>query len=233
MNNIERICHLNIIWSGSEEERQKISILKNYFETLEKMSKNRGFDQSDAISWVKINNGLYLTSLMSGKDLFLGILDPEKWNIHNYVDFRNIQYIGRLPNKLEKNNIAISKQITRPPMGLHKLWGSQIPKILREESIIRRMPKGLSVTPTTTPFIINVRKDPQFNNHDFVFQIDGTSGVCKTFINGTQCPINEVKTNYGNVHTLFNAVLNVCNGADLSKTSAKTIIEGDLTIDDR
>ncbi len=224
----ERICHLNIVWSGKEDDRQILSILNNYFTGLEKYSQKRGFDKTDSISWTKIGDDMYLTSFMSGRDMFLSVLDINKWQLNNTTKLENIKYMNRLPNKMEKQ---LSVKAAAPPKGLEKLWGAHVAKVRREEAIISRLPKGLSVTHTNEPFVIDIRKDPPFQNHDFAIRIDSSAGTCKTMIDGVHHPLDAVKTSYRKVYDLLNSVVSVCNGKDLSKVSARSILETDIDID--
>ena len=221
---------MNIKWSGNEADRQELSILKNYFSHLEDLSQTRGYNDADAVSWVDIDNGLYLTAFMSGKDLFLGILDPTKWELNNSIDFEAIKETKNLSSTLIRQNVQQAKT-PLPPRGLRQLWGYQIPKIRREESIIRGLPKGITVNHTEKPFVIELRKEKPFTDHDFVFVIDGSDRTCKTYIDGTYHPIDKVKTSHRHIYDTVNLLVDVCNGKDLSNTHINKLLKKNLDID--
>lgn len=223
--------HLNIYHKDDIETLEKLSVFMRLYDKIESLSHKVKVDP--IVAYTPVSKTQALTVLVTGKDLFLSLYDRQNNTLHNAAELDKILYTQGDQMLVLYEDLMQENTNSRIPINLNmrKLFGQYIPKVKREESVINRLPKGLTVSHTSTPFVINIRKNPPFDKHDFAFQIDNATGKCKCLVDGIYHPINSVKTDYNRVYDLFYAVLNVCNGADLSKTSARTILEGDIDIE--
>ncbi len=220
----ERRFHLNIYSNKDQDSQHKINAWSRIYGEMQKESHK--FKMDPIAELVPLSKGNALTIIISGKDLFLGIYNDKTSQIINHTELNDILYfygstIRELYTDLKRHDISNHMTIST---SLKNAIGKYIPRVRHEESLISRLPQGLTVTHTDKPFVIEIRKDLQFDDHDFMFRIDQINRRNELYIDGIQIPFESIKCEHNQVYEVFSDVTKVCNGLDLSKTSTQAIL---------
>ncbi len=227
------IHHINIYHDAHELTREKLSVWSKIYDKIELLSQQFTFDPIARLRPLSKEQSFVV--LVTGKDVFLGIYNHETNTICNHVDLDKVLYssdmiISQLCSDLENKNLHRYAPIAPD---IAPSLGKYIAQVRAEESLISRLPKGAVVTHTNEPFVIEIHKDPPFSDHDFMFQIDQNTHKCRVFVDGQHISPEELAQQYNRANNLFSAIISVCNGDNLSKQHAESILDiSDISIEE-
>lgn len=164
--------HLNIYHSKNESDKELLRAWNKIYDKLEQLSHKMSANY--LIDLIPVKNDKDILVIVTGRDLFLGLFDERTEQLTNKATLDEILITrgGKVHDLCKDIKQKYKIPYRAIAQDIEHAAGEYIPKVRAEESLISRLPHGLSVTHTDTPFVIDVRKDPQFKDHDYVYRID-------------------------------------------------------------
>ena len=128
-------CHMTITLDGSERQDQEFRQWKTLFEQIERESRKLDYP-TPIIESVPVSRDKWLSTMITGHDLFIGLYDKQKNEMTSLCRFDEVkrvtsEYISRLTDDVK----GVSRnEINHNPEKLAPLWGKQMVIRLSKEN---------------------------------------------------------------------------------------------------
>ncbi len=135
-------CHMAITLSGSEREDEEFRQWKRLFKGIEDIS-HKADISSPIIESAPLAENDWMTVLITGKDLFIGIYNEEQNTIRSSCVFNEVKmltskFIERLIDDVSE---IASNKLKNNHKNINSLWGKQLVRSLSQEYSINEKVK--------------------------------------------------------------------------------------------